>query len=1006
MSRTVRRASGWSLAGRSFLPQVELLEDRFVLAVVGVDAGAGRHLINPMIYGIGQAEQALLNDLNVFYAREGGNSTTRYNWQQNASNRANDWFFESIGYDSATAGDQVDDLIAAVRAANGDLAVTIPMLGWVAKLAANRGMTFSYPKWTFPNQQEFDFWQPNAGNGRYPDGSYIPGANPNEANMPADAAFQQGWVQHLRQLWGAAGAGGQRFYTLDNEPDLWHDTHRDVFPTGVTMEQLRDRIITYATMIKSVDPNAQVLAGEGSGYLSTLISGYDLWWGNTNGWGGALPDQTAHGGQNFVPWLLNELRSYDQAHGTRLTDYFTVHYYPQAGEFSNYYSGLTNPTDAQYAPYVSQNLQLLRNRSTRGLWDPNYVNESWIADLADNKVQLLPRMQQWINTYYAGTKFGLTEYNWGAERHMNGATTQADVLGILGRAGVDLANVWGGLAPGNALYNAFRMYRNYDGQRSTFGETSVATTVENPDQVAAYTALRGSDGALTVMVINKNLWSAANPNATTSITVNLANFSALGPVQRWQLSATNPNAAVQNTTITRLGDTSVAGNSFTVTVPMQSVTLFVIKPQQGTPQPGQFHFSLSDFQVNENGGSLLITVNRVGGADGTVTVNYQTNNGTATAGLDFVAANGTLTFNQGETSKTFQVNILQDTLTEGDETLTLALSSPTGGATLGTPATASLVIHDVVAAVSSVRINFTAVSSASPGGWLGDTGLLFGNRGNGQSYGWNRDLPAANGKDRNAPNSPNEMQDSFIMMQTSQTPNPFWEMALANGRYRVHVGMGDPLTYAGTYKLTVEGALAISGKPTSAKRWLEGTVTVNVTDGRLTLRNANGAQYNRINFIEVTPLPVLGQGDAINAGGWSAGSFSADTGFTGGQIASTTAAIDTSGVSGAAGQELYQSERYGTFTYTINQLTAGAAYRVRLHFAEIYWDAAGQRLFNVKINGQQVLTNFDIRAEAGAKNKALVKEFTATANAQGKLVLEFVSVVNNAKVSGIEVIRL
>jgi hypothetical protein len=87
----------------------------------------------------------------------------------------------------------------------------------------------------------------------------------------------------------------------------------------------------------------------------------------------------------------------------------------------------------------------------------------------------------------------------------------------------------------------------------------------------------------------------------------------------------------------------------------------------------------------------------------------------------------------------------------------------------------------------------------------------------------------------------------------------------------------------------------------------------------------------------------------------------------------------------------------------MSDLTPGATYTVRLHFAEIYWSSAGQRVFNVKINGTQVLTNFDIIAAAGAKNRAVVRQFTATADSSGKIVLEFDSVVNYAKVSGIEI---
>jgi hypothetical protein len=109
-------------------------------------------------------------------------------------------------------------------------------------------------------------------------------------------------------------------------------------------------------------------------------------------------------------------------------------------------------------------------------------------------------------------------------------------------------------------------------------------------------------------------------------------------------------------------------------------------------------------------------------------------------------------------------------------------------------------------------------------------------------------------------------------------------------------------------------------------------------------------------------------------------------------------------VSYPAPEEVYRSERYGDFAYTVPGLDAGATYIVRLHFDEIWWDEPGLRVFDVLIDGEPVLAGFDILAEAGAMYQALVKEFVATAGDGGEIRIEFRSVVENAKVNGIEII--
>jgi Glycoside hydrolase family 44 len=105
---------------------------------VVVDAGAGRHPIDPLVYGIAYGDEAILRDLNCPLNRLGGNNTSRYNWRLNADNRGSDWYFESIGDPSAVAGERGDSFVAASLAASAQPMLTVPMIGWVAKVPANR----------------------------------------------------------------------------------------------------------------------------------------------------------------------------------------------------------------------------------------------------------------------------------------------------------------------------------------------------------------------------------------------------------------------------------------------------------------------------------------------------------------------------------------------------------------------------------------------------------------------------------------------------------------------------------------------------------------------------------------------------------------------------------------------------------------------------------------------------------------------------------------------------
>jgi hypothetical protein len=201
-----------------------------------------------------------------------------------------------------------------------------------------------------------------------------------------------------------------------------------------------------------------------------------------------------------------------------------------------------------------------------------------------------------------------------------------------------------------------------------------------------------------------------------------------------------------------------------------------------------------------------------------------------------------------------------------------------------------------------------------------------------------------------------------------------------------------------TFTWTVSGGGSIDAS---------GLFTAGTTSGGPFTVTASSGGVSGTASIAVLPAPTRVVVYQIDTGSTSGTSpFSADTYGSGGTTYSVTNTITTTGVTSPAPTAVYQTERYGNTTYTLPNLVASSQYIVRLHFAELYWTAAGKRVFNVSINGTAVLSNFDVFSAAGGQYKALVREFTATANASGQIVIVFTNVTDNATIDGIEVLAL
>ncbi len=507
------------------------------------------HSINDDIYGMNFAPASLLEELQISVHRWGGNSAERYNYTNDASVIGADWYFMSFT-DDPDADHQFEQT-------NNSFGVStqlqVPIGGWVTgDNAARCGFAVSTPDgtgssagWQDDSQSHFDDPALECGSGTR-DGERL-AADPWRTSVPSDESFVANWITELVATHGTAAEGGVESYALGNEPNLWADTHRDLFDLPPERQEIISRNQTYAAAIKQADPTAAV-------YGPVL-------WGGTSFFGTSAEfDRAEYPGSNetFVAEYLAAMRTASEVAGVRLLDGLDLHFYD-----GRVYP--TGPADQ-------------RVEATRSLWDSSYIAVDWWAlnvgnDTNPGRVEsigLIPRMRSLIDQNYPGTDLAITEYNFGSLDTIDGAIAQADALGIFGREGVDRAMLWDPLdppsTPGEAEYVdrpgiwAFRMFRNADSAGQRFGDEAIFAESYDEAELSIYAARRSQDGAVTLMIINKT-------NTPISTQVDLDGLVGLATTYRYDESDLG---RIQN-----LGQAEVAG-SVAGNFAAMSISLIVI----------------------------------------------------------------------------------------------------------------------------------------------------------------------------------------------------------------------------------------------------------------------------------------------------------------------------------------------------------------------------------------------------------------------------------------------
>ncbi|MEO8904998.1 MAG: glycoside hydrolase family 44 protein [Polyangiaceae bacterium] len=479
------------------------------------------HPISPYVYGVAGE---VSGDLPATARRWGGNPTSRYNWQVDAFNSAKDWYFENQKSDGYRA------FLASNRAHHAMSALTVPMIGWVAKDTTSVG----FPVSTYGPQKGHDPYRPDAGDGTRPDGAPIHPQSPALTSEPAPPEMMRNWVEAIRKEDEKSASRNVKLYFLDNEPNLWNSTHRDIHPDPLSYDELLDRSIKYGSAIRAADPRALIAGPAEWGWTGYFYSATDSFIGV-----GSRPDRRAHGDVPLIPWYLKKMREHDKTSGTRVLDVLDVHYYPQA---KGVYGSDADPATAA-----------LRLRSTRSLWDPSYTDESWVNDT----VRLLPRLKEWVANDYPGLGISIGEYNFGGEQHISGGLALAEALGRFGVAGIDYAFYWF-LPPKNSpAYWAFRAYRDFDGKGAQFLGHSLDTQMD--PSVSLFASRDDSGKHLVLIALN------LDPAKAAQVSIDLAGCSPIATRRSFSYGAGSASLVDQG---------SKSGGSLDETLAPYSINVF------------------------------------------------------------------------------------------------------------------------------------------------------------------------------------------------------------------------------------------------------------------------------------------------------------------------------------------------------------------------------------------------------------------------------------------------
>lgn len=435
-----------------------------------------RKPISPYIFGANEYKADSKNRINSSQNRFGGNRTTAYNWETNFSNAGADyinnndnWLYGEVEINqstwSSTSGAIVQAMNDTILKGGGVPMVTLQAAGYVAA-DANGQVTCTAP---------CNRWIPVYAN--KPGKNYI-----YPPDLTDNAVYMDEQVSWLINRYGTANQGGVKFYQIDNEPDIWFTTHALIRPTLPTPTQLGAITEEYAKMIRTMDPSAEIFGFVGTGA-----------WGIENWIKGAE--------------FLADMKARSDKAGMRLMDVFDIHYYQ--GEMYN----------------VTTNKAWNYLQGSRILWDSTfYFAGAWgLPGNYKEAAKLLRRYKSYISSNYPNTKLAITEWNTQIPTSsVYDGLVGVDILGVFINEDIYAANHFNNTS--GYTQSAFKLYRNYDENKSTIGNMRVYAKASDYINASIYASVDSttSDKELHLILINKDTLQAIQGTFTIN---SLKNYS-------------------------------------------------------------------------------------------------------------------------------------------------------------------------------------------------------------------------------------------------------------------------------------------------------------------------------------------------------------------------------------------------------------------------------------------------------------------------------------------------